>query len=155
MLNQNNVHHNLWIYEIKVKMRLNMKKENENYTEILRVVNIIHLIYTSHSFIRSLIHGILPHTNASLNIIQALNSKYITFTTWFTFLPPCVLYLFGFFNPRNLSSELSSRSAILIHRKPFWHIKRSLIGGDHLVPPLWRHDGQLRPCADSIALCGK
>lgn len=50
-------------------------------TEILRVANnIIPLIYTSHSFIRSLIYGILPHTHATLNLIQALNSKYITFT---------------------------------------------------------------------------
>lgn len=32
----------------------------------------------------------------------------------FTFLSPCVLYLLGFFNPKHFSSELSSRSAILV-----------------------------------------
>lgn len=31
-----------------------------------------------------------------------------------TFLPPCVVYLFGFFKPRNFSSDDSSRSAMFL-----------------------------------------
>lgn len=31
-----------------------------------------------------------------------------------TFFSPCVLYLFGFFNPRNFSNDSSSRSAMFL-----------------------------------------
>lgn len=44
-----------------------------------------------------------------------------------TFLSPCVLYLFSFFNPRNFSNEDSSLNAILPHEKSNRHV---LIGGN-------------------------
>lgn len=56
---------------------------------------------------------VLFHYASTSELSKYLSRHLTPDTSQITFLSPCVLYLLGFFNPRNFSNEDSSLNAIL------------------------------------------